>query len=83
MKRFQDDLPVMLRRLRFEYAKHSKDGLDCPCLQGPGTMRKHRPDESHSSGNCSLCRWERDAKRRTKRKERRIARAVALDEITA
>lgn len=70
MKRFQMDRPIMVKRWRVEWAAHGRDFGKCPCGAGAGTMRKHRPHESHPSSSCRLCGHIRDAKRREKRAER-------------
>lgn len=70
MQRFQLDRPVMVKRWRMEWEKHGRDFGNCHCGLGMGTMRKHRPNESHSSGKCGLCTWERFENRMERRRER-------------
>ena len=46
MKRWQADLSVMQRRLRFERIVHSWSGQpyeECHCYEKRGLFRKHRP----------------------------------------
>lgn len=74
MKRFQMDCPVMVRRWRIEWEKHGRDFGNCHCGRGMGTMRKHRPFESHSSSKCRYCHFERVIARRERRQERYAGR---------
>jgi hypothetical protein len=76
MLRFQLDRPIMVRRWRQEWAQHGRDFGNCHCGRGMGTMRKHRPYESHASGKCSVCTYRRFMARADRRRERRIARVV-------
>jgi hypothetical protein len=76
MQRFQQERALMAKRWRAEWVKHGRNFGACHCGAGPGTMRKHRPFESHSSKNCSLCALERDWARLKRRRERYGAREV-------
>ena len=82
MQRFQLDRPVMVKRWRREWQAHGRDFGNCHCGLGLGTMRKHRPFESHPSQSCRLCALERNIERRDRRKLRYAARAVILEELT-
>ena len=81
MKRFQMDRPVMVKRWRREWINHGRNFGNCHCGLGIGTMRKHRPNESHSPNqHCSVCECERSEARQKRRKERysgkRLARLI-------
>lgn len=75
MKRFVMDRPIMVKRWRVEWVKHGRDFANCHCGLGAGTMRKHKPYESHPSSSCGVCRWERFYSRQKRRKTRYEARA--------
>jgi hypothetical protein len=70
MLRFQLDRPIMVKRWRVEWEKHGRDFSKCHCGNGIGTMRKHKPYESHPSSSCRICGWEQFFKRKAKRQER-------------
>jgi len=76
MKRFQMERPLMIKRWRREWEIHGRDFGNCHCGLGMGTMRKHRPLESHPSSSCRLCAGERDWAREERRRRRYEARAV-------
>lgn len=69
MKRFQMDRPIMVKRWRVEWEKHGRDFGGCHCGNGMGTMRKHRPYESHPSP-CGYC----DAVRSDNKKAGKVLR---------
>jgi hypothetical protein len=81
MRRFQEDIPLMVRRWRQEWAKHGRDFGKCHCGAGMGTMRKHRVYESHAPGKCHLCAWERADELLERRRERYQARSVINEEL--
>lgn len=83
MQRFQLDRPVMVRRWRQEWENHGRDFGDCHCGAGMGTMRKHRPNESHASSSCRLCAWERAWRKRDRRRERYEARRNLICESSS
>jgi hypothetical protein len=74
MRRFQEEIPVMTRRWRAEWIKHGRDFSKCHCGAGMGTMRKHRPFESHPSSSCRICSQERYSEFLDRRRERYGAR---------
>lgn len=74
MKRFQMDRAVMVKRWRQEWEKHGRDFGNCHCGAGMGTMRKHRPLESHPSSSCGFCAHVRFDKLMVRRRDRRFAR---------
>jgi hypothetical protein len=76
MLRFQIDRPIMVRRWRQEWEAHGRDFGNCHCGLGIGTMRKHRPNESHPSSSCGVCRREREDLKQERRRDRRAARAA-------
>lgn len=76
MKRFQMDRPVMVKRWRIEWEKHGRDFGNCHCGRGMGTMRKHRPRESHSSSKCRVCALERLMVRKARRQARYAAKQL-------
>lgn len=80
MRRWHADEALMRRRQRFEIAKHRNRTTGetdrCHCLEGIGTMRKHRPNES-CGDRCSLCDLRRLGKKLTRRKTRRLMKSVA------
>jgi hypothetical protein len=76
MKRFQMERPLMVKRWRREWELHGRDFGRCHCGLGMGTMRKHRPQESHPSNSCGLCAAERLANRQDRRRQRYAARAL-------
>lgn len=82
MLRFQLDRAVMVKRWRAEWENHGRDFGNCHCGAGMGTMRKHRPNESHSSSSCRLCGLERLWKRQEKRRMRRTAYNQIQQEVT-
>jgi len=79
MQRFQLDRPIMVKRWRREWEAHGRNFRNCHCGLGMGTMRKHKPFESHPSSSCGICAAERDETFRERRKQRRAAR-VAIAE---
>lgn len=79
MQRFQLDRPIMVKRWREEWEAHGKDFGDCHCGRGMGTMRKHKPYESHPSSSCRFCRWQRAIKRKEARTQRYADRAAILE----
>jgi hypothetical protein len=81
MERFQRERSLMARRWRVEWRAHGGDFGRCPCGHGAGTMRKHRPFESHSSKTCRLCALERASARQQRRRERHGARQVIAEEL--
>ncbi len=62
MKRWHDELPLMLRRWRIEKELHRDLTFnilsDCHCLRGPGTMRKQRPFDCGRT-ECQLCHFSK------------------------
>jgi hypothetical protein len=76
MKRFAMERPLMVRRWRREWEVHGRNFGNCHCGLGMGTMRKHRPLESHPSSSCRLCAGIRDASRLERRQQRYTARRV-------
>lgn len=82
MLRFQLDRPIMVRRWRQEWINHGYDFGACHCGAGIGTMRKHRPQESHPSSSCGLCADERLWRRQLRRQERYAARASLRIELS-
>jgi hypothetical protein len=82
MLRFQLDRPVMVKRWRREWHNHGRDFGKCHCGAGIGTMRKHRPSESHPSSSCRICGHIRFAKRLEKRRERYAQRRIIAEEMT-
>lgn len=81
MQRFQLDRPVMVRRWRTEWLAHGRDFGKCHCGLGMGTMRKHRPHESHPSNSCRLCAWVRYDRRKENRRDRYAGRAECLADL--
>jgi len=81
MKRFQMDRHVMVTRWRKEWEAHGRDFGACHCGRGMGTMRKHRPYESHPSSSCRVCAWERTEGRKQRRRERYAARHVISESL--
>ena len=74
MKRFAIEKQMMLARWKQEKAKHGGDFGNCHCAKGPGTMRKHRPYESHPPSSCRICALRADMQKRENRKRRRMAK---------
>lgn len=66
----------MIKRWRKEWITHGRNFGACHCGRGMGTMRKHRPYESHPSSTCRLCAWIRLGNRQDRRQARYEARAV-------
>jgi hypothetical protein len=81
MLRFQLDRPIMVRRWRQEWEQHGRDFGNCHCGRGIGTMRKHRPYESHASGKCGVCTYRRFMARAVRRRERRTAYVMIAQEL--
>jgi hypothetical protein len=79
MKRFAIEKPLMAKRWRREWQLHGGDFGLCHCGAGMGTMRKHKPMESHPSSSCGLCAAIRDGNRHERRQQRYTARAM-IDE---
>ena len=79
MQRFQIDRPIMVKRWRKEWEIHGRDFGNCHCGAGMGTMRKHRPLESHPSSSCGICAIERAYARLERRRRRYERRAVILE----
>jgi hypothetical protein len=79
MKRFQMERPLMMKRWRIEWEKHGGTFANCHCGSGAGTMRKHRPYESHPSSTCRICAIERLFARIDRRRERYAARRIIQD----
>jgi len=73
----------MVKRWRQEWISHGRDFGNCHCGAGMGTMRKHRPYESHPSSSCRLCALERSIYRRERRTDRYAARTLIRDELRA
>lgn len=82
MQRFQRERSLMAKRWRIEWRAHGCDFGTCPCGKGAGTMRKHRPFESHPSQSCRLCALERAFARQERRRARRQGRAVIAHELS-
>lgn len=74
MQRFQLDRAIMVKRWRVEWNVHGRDFGKCHCGLGMGTMRKHRPYESHPSSSCSFCELIRLDKRKKRRQQRYAAK---------
>jgi hypothetical protein len=84
MLRFALERSLMLKRWRAERALHGRDLASCHCSRGMGTMRKHRPHESHPSSSCGLCAALRQEARLARRRTRygaRLAVAEGLSEV--
>jgi hypothetical protein len=84
MQRFHIERYIMLKRWRQEWEIHGRDFANCRCGLGMGTMRKHRPRESHPSSSCRLCALERSWAHQIRRRARYGARSVineALSEV--
>lgn len=81
MLRFQIDRPIMVKRWRREWQVHGRDFGNCHCGNGMGTMRKHRPLESHPSSSCRLCALEREWAKQNRRRNRYAARAVIAEQL--
>lgn len=79
MLRFQLDRAIMVKRWRQEWQNHKRDFRQCHCGAGMGTMRKHRPNESHPSSSCRVCMWQRQEAIR-ERRQRRYAARKAIEE---
>lgn len=79
MKRFQMDRPIMVKRWRAEWEKHGRDFGNCHCGAGIGTMRKHRPGESHPSSSCGFCATARLYRRWHARQERYAGRLLVAE----
>jgi len=75
------DRPIMVKRWRREWEIHGRDFGNCHCGAGIGTMRKHRPYETHSPGKCRLCDLERLMARRDHRRERYAKRSVIQEQL--
>lgn len=71
MKRWHEEVPLMVRRWRMEIAKHEgmarrslapvppePDDESCHCYRGPGFMRKRRP-YGCSNPRCAICHFEK------------------------
>jgi hypothetical protein len=65
----------MVKRWRKEWENHGRDFGACHCGAGIGTMRKHRPNESHPSSSCGFCATLRQARRLERRQQRYTERA--------
>jgi len=70
MRRFHVERPLMIRRWRREWELHSRDFSNCHCGRGIGTMRKHKPLESHPSSSCGVCAEHRLLSRLERRRRR-------------
>ena len=80
MKRWHEELPLMLRRWEVEKAKHAEMAEwqkppvtkeeylateDCHCMRGPGTMRKRTPNgHSHRCWMCHGPKYEKQGRPR-------------------
>jgi hypothetical protein len=82
MLRFQLDIPVMVKRWRKEWGIHGRDFGKCHCGKGMGTMRKHRPLESHPSSSCRICSVQRHTEKMDRRRERYEGKKVIADQLT-
>jgi hypothetical protein len=82
MLRFQTDRALMVKRWRQEWLKHGRDFKACHCGAGLGTMRKHRPYESHPSSSCGLCRALREEAHLKRRRARYAGRAVLAESLS-
>lgn len=84
MQRWHTERFIMLRRWRQEWEIHGRDFGTCHCGLGMGTLRKHRPRESHPSSSCRLCArerfWARQARRRARYAARSFIEAGLSDE---
>jgi len=73
MRRWHQDLPLMLRRWRDELRKYGLDPAPylgnyrsgelthvgiCHCERGPGVLRKRRPWDC-GRARCGLCHWSK------------------------
>lgn len=72
----------MVKRWREEWATHGRNFGSCHCGLGMGTMRKHRPHESHPSSSCRLCALERLWNRQERRRARHFARSMIEEGLT-
>jgi len=79
MRRFELDRAIMVKRWRQEWEIHDRDFNSCHCGLGMGTMRKHRPRESHPASSCSFCAWTKAYKFEDRRRDRRAGRLVIAD----
>jgi hypothetical protein len=79
MQRFQMDRPLMVKRWRQEWIIHGRNFGDCHCGAGMGTMRKHRPNESHPSSSCGICLFHRYLARMKRRRERYSAHQQIIE----
>jgi len=79
MKRFHDERAIMIKRWRQEWLNHGRNFGNCHCGLGYGTMRKHRPNESHPSRSCSFCRLDRLWAKQARRRKRYAARKVITE----
>jgi hypothetical protein len=73
---------MMVKRWRREWESHGRDFGNCHCGAGMGTMRKHRPYESHPSSSCRICAIERLIARLDRRRERYTARFQIFEELS-
>lgn len=83
MLRFQLDKPIMVKRWRQEWLIHGRDFGNCHCGEGMGSMRKHRPRESHPSSSCGICALARDWAKQKRRRERYAAKDVIAEAVDA
>jgi hypothetical protein len=66
----------MVKRWRKEWEIHGRDFKNCHCGAGIGTMRKHRPLESHPSSSCGICAVDRFFARMERRRKRYGAKSI-------
>lgn len=71
----------MVKRWREEWRKHGSDFGGCHCGNGMGTMRKHRPHESHPASTCRVCAYEQYLGLMERRRERRAAHGVINEQL--
>jgi hypothetical protein len=63
MRRWHEELPIMLARWRAEQRRHHNPTFGvpdegCHCLKGPGTLRKRRPLDCGRT-RCTVCHWDK------------------------
>jgi hypothetical protein len=79
MRRFHEEIPLMVKRWRKEWEVHGRDFGKCHCGLGKGTMRKHRIYEGHGPNqHCGICAIEAETKKLNKRRERYNRRALIV-----
>lgn len=90
MRRWHEELPLMLRRWRVELRRHGLDPAPyigvylrgesihvtvCGCENGPGVLRKRDPSDC-GRPRCGLCHWSRRYRLRARHSHLRYALQV-------